>query len=269
MKASEITRDMIRDGQHVQIEKRDRRQSSMVEGAVSKILTNAASHPHGILVRLQSGEEGRVQALLDHGGSTESTSRGSESERPTKDIKVSEILKLREDQKLEFKEGLFWSEELDPDELKKGSNETKKYGKSASRVIAAKVIAAFLNSGGGRLVVGVKEDKAGQGNAVVGIERDYSGLKDKCEDGYRRKIVDGIVETYFPEDILNNFDKYLRLHFHPEGEETLCIVDVTPSEKPVFLTVNKKEKLFVIRVDASNRILETEETVKYCSDRFS
>ncbi len=44
--------------------KNDQRTGKLTEGIVKDILTNSPSHPHGIKVRLQSGEVGRVKSLL-------------------------------------------------------------------------------------------------------------------------------------------------------------------------------------------------------------
>ena len=44
--------------------KRDQRSGRLTEGIVREILTNSPTHPHGIKVRLQSGEVGRVKEIL-------------------------------------------------------------------------------------------------------------------------------------------------------------------------------------------------------------
>jgi len=44
--------------------KRDQRSGRLTEGIVQEILTNSPTHPHGIKVRLQSGEVGRVKEIL-------------------------------------------------------------------------------------------------------------------------------------------------------------------------------------------------------------
>ena len=44
--------------------KNDQRTGKLTEGIVKDILTNSQSHPHGIKVRLQSGEVGRVKSIL-------------------------------------------------------------------------------------------------------------------------------------------------------------------------------------------------------------
>jgi len=44
--------------------KQDQRSGKLTEGIVKDLLTNSASHPHGIKVRLTSGAVGRVQEIL-------------------------------------------------------------------------------------------------------------------------------------------------------------------------------------------------------------
>ena len=41
--------------------KKDQRTGKLTEGVVKDILTNSPQHPHGIKVRLESGEVGRVK----------------------------------------------------------------------------------------------------------------------------------------------------------------------------------------------------------------
>ena len=47
------------------VQKQDQRSGKLTEGVVSDILTKSPSHPHGIKVRLESGEVGRVQRIND------------------------------------------------------------------------------------------------------------------------------------------------------------------------------------------------------------
>jgi uncharacterized repeat protein (TIGR03833 family) len=44
--------------------KQDQRTGKLTEGIVQAILTNSATHPHGIKVRLESGAVGRVKEIL-------------------------------------------------------------------------------------------------------------------------------------------------------------------------------------------------------------
>ena len=43
---------------------RDQRTGKLTRGVVKTILTKSPNHPHGIKVRLQTGQVGRVQAIV-------------------------------------------------------------------------------------------------------------------------------------------------------------------------------------------------------------
>lgn len=59
-------RAQITKGAHVAIVlKEDQRTGNLTEGYVKDILTNSSNHPHGIKVRLETGEVGRVKKILD------------------------------------------------------------------------------------------------------------------------------------------------------------------------------------------------------------
>lgn len=46
------------------VQKLDQRSGKLTEGVVKRLLTNAANHPYGIKVQLQSGAVGRVKNIL-------------------------------------------------------------------------------------------------------------------------------------------------------------------------------------------------------------
>lgn len=57
-------RDNIKPGLRVAIvQKKDQPTGELTEGIVEDILTNSSFHPHGIKVRLATGEVGRVQVI--------------------------------------------------------------------------------------------------------------------------------------------------------------------------------------------------------------
>jgi uncharacterized repeat protein (TIGR03833 family) len=45
--------------------KEDQRTGALTEGIVKDILTKSAKHPHGIKVRLETGEVGRVKEIMN------------------------------------------------------------------------------------------------------------------------------------------------------------------------------------------------------------
>ncbi len=46
------------------VQKADQRSGRRTEGIVRDILTSSPTHPHGVKVRLETGEVGRVQEIL-------------------------------------------------------------------------------------------------------------------------------------------------------------------------------------------------------------
>ena len=59
-------RSMIKPGIKVAIIlKKDQKTNKLTEGIVKNLLTNSPNHPHGIKVRLETGEVGRVQEILE------------------------------------------------------------------------------------------------------------------------------------------------------------------------------------------------------------
>jgi uncharacterized repeat protein (TIGR03833 family) len=58
-------RSDIHPGLEVKIvQKADQRSGRLTDGIVKDILTNSPRHPHGIKVRLESGEVGRVKEIV-------------------------------------------------------------------------------------------------------------------------------------------------------------------------------------------------------------
>lgn len=58
-------RSQIQPGLTVDIvQKHDQPTGKLTRGVVSQLLTRSPSHPHGIKVRLTTGEVGRVQAIV-------------------------------------------------------------------------------------------------------------------------------------------------------------------------------------------------------------
>jgi uncharacterized repeat protein (TIGR03833 family) len=45
--------------------KQDQRTNELTEGIVKDILTNSPTHPHGIKVRLEDGQVGRVKKIME------------------------------------------------------------------------------------------------------------------------------------------------------------------------------------------------------------
>ena len=62
-----MNRADIRPGAQVAIvQKQDQGSGQLTEGVVAAILTKSPDHPHGIKVRLQTGEVGRVKQTVEN-----------------------------------------------------------------------------------------------------------------------------------------------------------------------------------------------------------
>ncbi len=107
--------------------------------------------------------------------------------------------------------------------------------------VIAKTIAAFLNSEGGTLVMGIDDD----GN-ILGLERDYeslgSGNADKFELHLRQ-----LIKKY----LKNSFEKYIKVTFPELDGKEICVVKVAKSSKPVFTYHQGEEGFFVRNGNAS------------------
>jgi uncharacterized repeat protein (TIGR03833 family) len=59
----------VQPGQEVNIvRKQDQQTGRLTRGIVQQLLTRSATHPHGMKVRLTSGEVGRVKEILSPAG---------------------------------------------------------------------------------------------------------------------------------------------------------------------------------------------------------
>lgn len=61
-----IKRSDVKEGLPVRIvQKENQKSGNLTEGIVKNILTKSPTHPHGIKVRLETGEVGRVKEILE------------------------------------------------------------------------------------------------------------------------------------------------------------------------------------------------------------
>lgn len=183
---------------------------------------------------------------------------------------VSLLIHNGENNHAEFKRGMLWSTVLSKEMIQAHESlEVKRYGHQAGRFIIAKSLAAFLNSDGGDLLIGVTEDRILNTTAVTGIEQDYPLMPptDRNTDGYRRTIIDAVIRRYLPEIFVSS-SRYLRISFAEFSGKTVCHIHVIPSDRPVFVDTGNEE-LFFIRIDSSSRALVGKNLTRYILNRFA
>jgi Flp pilus assembly protein TadD len=178
------------------------------------------------------------------------------------------LIKGGENEFVEFKSSALWSKTFSRAEIAASeARDVHKFGKDTSKVVIAKTLAGFLNTEGGNLIIGIKENKAGAPNEIIGIENEYPKLKDPCADGYRRMIIDEIIRRYLPSDIFHHLNNYIRIHFMKMKDRTLCWLEILKADDGVFLKI-QDEEYFFIRIDAETRQLADKALVDYCRKRF-
>ena len=101
--------------------------------------------------------------------------------------------------------------------------------------VVAKTIAAFLNSNGGNLLIGVDDNL----NAL-GLNDDLSTLKKNDLDGFELKLLE-VIQTY----IGNEYSTHIKINFPKYDRQTICHVKIAKSSKPIFTTFEGRENFFV------------------------
>ena len=130
---------------------------------------------------------------------------------------------------------------------------TQQVNKALEKVIA-KTVAGFLNSEGGTLLIGVADDCT-----VLGIEHDLKTLSRKDRDGYERTLRQVLINALGAE-----FSQYQHVSFEGIEDKTICIIQVEPSPKPVYLT-DRGAKEFYVRVGPATQPLDMEAAHNYIS----
>jgi len=101
--------------------------------------------------------------------------------------------------------------------------------------VVAKTISAFLNTEGGTLIIGVDDD-----NNTLGLEKDIQTLTKQNIDGFElhlRQVIKKYLGDYF--------EKYIKVTFPKVDDKEICLIQISKSGKPVFITSEGSESFFV------------------------
>jgi len=170
-----------------------------------------------------------------------------ETETP---ISIEEMIAEGESDELEFKSTLRW-------DLHQGC-----VNKKLEEVIQ-KTVAAFGNSEGGTLFIGVSDD-----GEILGLENDYASLGDADKDKF---------EMHLRNLLSNAFGKSfaasrVKIRFPEVSGQEICQVEVNENHEPLILAIADKngqrmEKFFVRNGNASQEI-PLSEMNGYMKERF-
>ncbi len=153
---------------------------------------------------------------------------------------VSELLKSMETSQIEFKSSARVSFKDDIPE--KVVNES-----------VIKTIAAFMNSDGGTLAIGISDD-----GDILGLEQDLN-YKNQDLDQYQNWL-STLMMNRIGKSVIANL---VQIRFETLGDKLVCLVDVKKSNKPVFANNSSGDETFYVRVGNSTRILKGREITDY------
>jgi membrane protein YdbS with pleckstrin-like domain len=122
-----------------------------------------------------------------------------------------------------------------------------------------KTVAAFLNTDGGQLLIGVADN----GN-IFGLEDDFKSLTRKNHDGFENAF-----NQSFKNMLGAEFRQYVGVRFESIEDKDVCIVDVEQSPKPVFLDAGNGEEQFFIRTGNTTSALKMSEVNSYIATKWN
>ena len=124
-----------------------------------------------------------------------------------------------------------------------------------------KNIAAFLNTEGGAILIGVEDNQN-----IIGLENtDYKTFHKENKKDELLKHIDNLVQNYFGDHVHHN----LRIEFASIEGKTVCMIEVaSKTGQPVFLKQKNKPDEFYIRRFASAKALTVMESVNYIMEHW-
>lgn len=157
---------------------------------------------------------------------------------------LAELLLAGEGQYLEYKSSFVW-------------DYRRKVANKGLRVSVIKTLAAFMNSAGGVLLIGV--DDAGE---ILGIEADFVTQRKQDVDGWENTF-----NTIFNQMIGAESRRFVSTVFKAQEGKTVCILAVSPTPYPVFVT-DKGEEAFYVRAGNGTQSLSLKNALRYVQTRF-
>ena len=165
---------------------------------------------------------------------------------------LENLLKDDENRFLEFKSSMRWD------------YRQEKTNADLEKVIL-KTLAAFGNTDGGILLIGVDDDKN-----IIGLEKDFQSLKRQDSDYYEIHL----RNLLHKEMGVKYVSKHIRTEFEaaPNGK-IVCKIKVIPGDEPQFLKVKDRngkqdEKFYVRSGNSSQEIVSLADINDYINKRF-
>lgn len=165
---------------------------------------------------------------------------------PERRFTVADYIAAGEGETVEFKMSLRW--DYRQETVNKALEKT-----------VAKTLAAFMNSKGGTLVIGVSDD--GQ---VVGLGADLQTLGRKDLDGWEQHLRN-VLNSYLSKEIC----ALVEVTFADVDGKPVAVVRAEPQPKPVYLTDTGGTAEFYVRSGNTTQQLNVKESLAYITQHFS
>ncbi len=162
---------------------------------------------------------------------------------PTPTRSLDDLIASGESGTLEFKSSLEW------DIYQNKANQ-------GLRREVLKTLVAFLNSDGGTLLIGVKDD-----GTVLGIENDLK-LQKNSPDKFLNHLTSLITDLIGAE-----FSPHIKIRFDDVAGQQICLVEVQRASDPAYYKGDKGSEMY-IRFGSTSRQLDVKEAFSYIRGRW-
>ncbi len=183
----------------------------------------------------------RLNAFLERITATEET---------VAPVSVEDLIAEGESDELEFKSSLRWDMNLNT------------VNKKLEEVVM-KTVAAFANSEGGTLLIGVRDD-----GEVLGLEPDYHSLGTEDRDRFEIHLRNLLNQQFGTGFVTSK----ITIRFHEVGDKEVCQVETAPAREPVILKVKdgngRDVERFYARSGNSSQEIPLSEANVYFRERF-
>ena len=193
------------------------------------------------------GKYQKLMAKLIHNQSDQTDPAASPAENAAPSAvppEINQLLTQPEHEKLEFKSSLRFDHH---------SHQANRELEKA----AMKTLAAFLNSRGGQLIIGVSNSRE-----LLGLAPDYQTLPRPNSDSFENHFTQVFNQMIGPE-----FRHLVRLWFKPINGRDICVIAASPAARPVYLKQNGSEH-FYVRTGNGTTPLKLSEVEAYTAARW-
>lgn len=163
------------------------------------------------------------------------------------EISIKDLISSEESFNLEFKSSFAY--DIKEDKLNKDLRNS-----------VSKEILAFMNSGGGTLLIGVSDE-----HRILGLEKDFSITHKENKDGFIQEFVQFIESAIGG---VNTFKRCIEIKFHNIDNKEILEVRIDKSPKPQFFKVNGSKILYIRDENRVIPLQDPEEINDYIKENF-